>query len=103
MATTAPRPPVTTTTVPSPYVSQSAARLFLAGYLSKLHFIEGEDGRLYFSLPSESQPGTRYQIEWDLNTGALRCTCPAGQQNVPCKHIRLFQLSRGWAVQEAGA
>lgn len=98
------RAPVTLTTCPSAHVDQAAARLFLAGYLGKLRFTEAEDGHSYYSIPSESEAGQLYQIDWDVAAGTLRCSCLAGQNNVHCKHVRLFQLRQGWGIRpEAGA
>lgn len=97
------RDPVTTESRCSGYVEAGAIRLFQRGYLGKLQCSAEEDGHLYYSIPSESEQGTLYQIDWDMQAGTLRCSCPAGQHNVPCKHIRLFQLRNGWAVKEAGA
>ncbi len=96
------RPPVTTDTTCSRYVTDSALRLFRAGYLAKLSYNTTEDGHLYYNIPSESGQGL-YQIDWCPADDTLRCSCPAGRHNVPCEHVRLFQLSHGWAVEEAGA
>lgn len=101
--TVADRPAVTLDTAASRYVTDSAARLFLSGYLGKLHFIGDEDGRFHYSIASESKPGQTYSLEYTPATRTIRCGCPAGQHNVPCKHVTLWKLSRGLASQEAGA
>jgi hypothetical protein len=98
MAVKTARPPVTTE---STYVNDGAVRLFLAGYLTKLQYNTEEDGHLYYSIPSESGTGL-YQIDYCPRQGTLRCTCKAGENNVPCKHVRLFQLRNGWAVEARG-
>ena len=97
------RPPVTTNSRCSGYVEAGAVRLFQAGYLGKLRLTAHEDGHFFYSIPSESDARTTYQIDYALSGGTLRCSCPAGEHNVPCKHVRLLQLSHGWAVKEAGA
>jgi len=94
---------VTTTSPSSGYVTAGAIRLFTAGCLAKLRYTGGEDGHLYFSIPSESQPGMVYQIDYHPARRTLRCSCPAGQRSVPCKHVRLYQLSRGFVTEEGRA
>ena len=92
------RQPVTTQTRCSRYVDGNAVRLFTAGYLAKLRFTTEEDGHRYYSIPSETQPGTLYSIDYDTSAGTLRCSCEAGRHNAVCKHVRLLQLRNGWAV-----
>lgn len=41
-----------------------------------------------YTVESESQPGLAYTTDAILET----CTCPAGQHNKPCKHVRLSIL-----------
>src|SRR5947209_127926 len=83
------RDPVTTTSRASTYVSQGAVRLFTRGYLAKLHYNGEEDGHHYYTLPSEFERGVLYHIDYHPARRTLRCSCPAGRHNVPCKHIRL--------------
>jgi hypothetical protein len=97
------RSAVTLDTAASRFVTDGAVRLFLGGYLSKLHFIELEEGTLTFSIASESKPGQTYSITYTPAARTIRCGCPAGQHNVPCKHIELFRRSRGLVATEAGA
>ena len=96
------RAPVTTTTPSSRYVTDGAIRLFTAGYLPKLRYSGEEDGHHYLTIPSETQPGIVYTIDYCPAEKTVRCSCPAGQHNVPCKHLRLFQLRNGWAVEARG-
>jgi hypothetical protein len=97
------RPAVTTATRCSRYVQDAAVRLFVRGYLGRLRFDCREDDHLYYTLPSESEQGRTYRIDYGTAEGTLRCSCQAGMVNVPCKHVRLFQLYHGWAIEEAGA
>jgi hypothetical protein len=97
------RSAVTLDTAASRFVTDGAVRLFLSGYLAKLHYIGAEDGSLHFSIASESTPGQTYSLEYVPADRTIRCGCPVGQHNVPCKHITLWKLSRGLTSQEAGA
>lgn len=84
-------------------VTEDAVRLFLAGYLGQLRRTGSEDGHVYFRIPSETQPGRRYQIDWEPATGIVKCTCATGKRRALCKHVRLFQLDHGWTAEEVGA
>jgi hypothetical protein len=97
------RPAMTTTTPCSAYVREGAIRLFTEGYLGKLLFDHQEGDHFYYQIPSESQPGVVYGIDFDPFTGIIRCSCPAGQHNVPCKHVEAFRLSRGFVNREGRA
>jgi hypothetical protein len=96
------RDPVTTTTRCSAYVNDGAIRLFTLGYLAQLRYDSEEDGTLFYQIPSETQDGVVYTISYTSREDRLHCSCPAGQHNVPCKHVRLFQLRNGWAVEARG-
>lgn len=96
------REPVTISTRCSGYVEAAAVRLFQAGWLGKLRLNEHEDGHYYYSLPSETDRETVYQIDFYPSERTIQCSCPAGQHRVPCKHVRLFQLYHGWTGKEAG-
>jgi hypothetical protein len=97
------RDPVTKTSACSAYVTDGAVRLFLAGYLATLRYDGEEDGHLRYTIPSETQRGALYSIDYEPAEQTLRCSCKAGQNNVPCKHVRLLQLRNGWATQEGRA
>lgn len=87
-------------TVPSVIVTANALRLVLGGYLAKLAYNQGDDGNLYWSIPSETRTGVVYQIDFDPAHRTLSCSCPAGMHGRPCKHLRLFQLMHGMAIGE---
>jgi hypothetical protein len=98
------RDPVTTTTPCSRYVQEGAIRLFTKGYTAKLTYVETPvRGIFTYQLPSESEPGVTYTIDYDIDRAELHCSCPAGQHNVPCKHVELFRLSRGLVNREGRA
>ncbi len=84
-------------------VTEGAVRMFLAGYLGKLRRIDSEDGHVYYRIPSETEPGRCYQIDWQPATGIVRCSCATGKRKMLCKHVRLFQLDRGWTNEGVGA
>ena len=94
------RPRINATTIPSRPVTANALRLVLGGYLAKLVYNQGDDGNLYWSIPSETRTGVVYQIDFDPAHRTLSCSCPAGMHGRPCKHLRLFQLMHGMAIGE---
>lgn len=89
-------------TAPSASITDGALRLFRAGYAARITFTGGEEGVLDYSIPSETMPGTVYTLSWNTWQQTLACSCSADLHGRACKHQRLFQLLRGWAVEEAG-
>ncbi len=58
---------VATSSPASEYVTAGAVRLFLAGYLAKLRLNAEEDGHVYYNVPSETEAGVLYQIDYCPN------------------------------------
>jgi len=103
MSTYETRPRISTATIPSFNVTANAIRLVMVGYLSKLVYNEDEDGHLYWNIPSETQSGVLYQIDYYPADRTISCSCPAGWHGRPCKHFRLFQLQHKMGIVEAAS
>lgn len=95
-----PRGPVTIDTAQSGNVTESAIRLFTGGFLARVQRRHHEDGRVTYTMPSESRAGVFYTIEYAPADRTVQCSCLAGQHKVPCKHVRLLQFQQGWVVEE---
>jgi len=78
------RDPVTKTTPSSAYVTEGDGRLFLSGHLAKLRYDGEEDGHLHYQIPSETQRGVVYRLDYCPVVATIRYSCPAGMHNVPC-------------------
>jgi hypothetical protein len=81
-------------------VNASALRLFMSGYLGALRWdgtYHDEDGHEHHTwiLPSETRAGTSYVLDHDTATKQIACTCPAGEHETYCKHVRLIELQLG--------
>jgi hypothetical protein len=50
--------------------------------------------RIFYTVESQSEPGTYYKVVWNEQFGCLQClphngrTCPASQHGIPCWHCR---------------
>lgn len=50
--------------------------------------------RIFYTVESQSEPGTYYKVVWNEQFHRLQClphngrTCPASQQGIPCWHCR---------------
>jgi hypothetical protein len=78
-------------------VNGNAVRLFLHGYVMKLHEVEGSNGTV-FTIPSETEPGTVYVLQRNPVTDEISCACPAGRWARACKHLRLLECVLGLTI-----
>lgn len=81
-------------------VNASALRMFMSGYLGKLRWdgtYHDEDGHEHYTwtIPSETRGGLSYMLDLDTATKQVACTCPAGEHDTYCKHVRLMELQLG--------
>ncbi len=103
MASSDIRPRINAGTIPSLNVTANAIRLVLGGYLARPVHHQGEDGHLYWTIPSETHVGVVYQLDFDPAQRTLSCSCPAGMHGRPCKYLRLFQFMHGMAIGEVAS
>lgn len=50
--------------------------------------IDCNTSTVYYQVDSQTNPGTAYNVRFNRQFGCLTCTCPAGQQGIPCWHKR---------------
>ncbi len=50
--------------------------------------IDCNTNTVYYQVDSQTNPGTAYNVRFNRQFGCLTCTCPAGQQGIPCWHKR---------------
>ncbi len=50
--------------------------------------IDCNTNTVYYQVDSQTNPGTAYNVRFNCQFGCLTCTCPAGQQGIPCWHKR---------------
>jgi hypothetical protein len=72
--------------------------------LDKVHRVEDLTKHVvFYQCESHTTPGVEYVVSWNPIRHRLECTCPAGIDNICCKHARASLAHADELLQERRA